>query len=102
MAESRNKPWYACTTKETIVKDADAHYYENGAGDYAPPLYDLLSALSYRHTSTHNGYIKASDTALLPYSGKFGEGYIFVTHHSPYRVLWKYFVKERVKNGKAN
>ena len=101
MAESRRKPWYACTTKETIKQDPAAVYYEDGAGDYAP-LYEPLLSLRYRHTSTHNGYIKRTDTALLPYSGKFGEGYIFVTYHSPYRVLWKYFVKERVKNGKTN
>lgn len=99
MTESRRKPWYGCTTKETIAQDPAALYYRNGACEYES-LYKLLAGLSRRHAATHNGYIKRSDVALLPYSGKFGEGLIFVRYYSPSRVLWTYYLKERVKDGK--
>ena len=101
MENSRLKPWYGCTTKETIQKDADARYYESGAGDVSGVLCQLMG-LKYRHTSTHNGYIPRNDSALLPYSGKFGEGFIYVTYHSPFRVLYKYFIMEGEKHGKRH
>ena len=93
MVSSREKPWYECTTKESIKQDPDARYYTNGRNDISAILVEIMG-LKYRHTSTHNGYLPRNDSALLPYHGKFGTGYIYVTYHSPFRVLYKYFIME--------
>lgn len=100
--KSRGKPWYNCTTKETILQDADARYYPRG--DLAnAEIIDILIAAGCKlyRTASHNGYISVRDLAILPYCGRYGSGYIIVRHKSEYRVTYYYFIKkEGVEDGK--
>lgn len=92
---SRVKPWYNCTTKETILQDADARYYPRGILVNAE-IIDILTASGCKlyRTASHNGYIPASDLAILPYCGRYGAGYIIVKHKSAFRVEYYYFIKK--------
>lgn len=102
--KSRVKPWYNCTTKETILQDVDAQYFINGRNDslLEKNIFDLFlfENCKIHRSASHNGYISKNDVALLPYNGRYGVGYILVMHKSAYRVFYVYFIKESVSDGK--
>lgn len=49
-------------------------------------IYDLTSSKSeykYHHTALTRGYVsRKSDGVVMPYKGKFGEGYKVLTHYN--------------------
>lgn len=58
---------------------------------------DELNSLGflYHHTSTRSGYVqKYRQSAILkPYSGRFGDGYMLLTHRGSKRVRCDYYIK---------
>lgn len=102
---NRYKDWYNCCTADRIKRDPEALYIRNFQAADLSGVLRCLQSCRYSHESTHNGYINAKDFALLPYIGRFGRGWIMVTHLTSYKVKFRYYIlskKEVNEHGKTN
>ena len=101
---SRRKTWYECTTENTIKADPEALYIKNFETSNLSGVLRCLHECRYSHSSIHNGYINQKDLALLPYTGRFGKGWIMVQHLSSFKVQYYYYLlqKEGKQHAKAN
>ena len=100
---SVNAPWAKnCTiTNIKATRGARLHGYPEtlyGRATVVGAQYDLLMrGYHFHHASTHNGYLPKYAFAVLPYCGKYGNGYIIVTPESNCKVNFRYFLTECAK-----
>lgn len=80
-------PWYKVCTANKIL----------AGGGFVGELANM--AIQPNHIclkiATHAGYLPRGVVGVMPYSGRYGDGYIVATHNSNTTVLWQYYINER-------
>lgn len=51
----------------------------------------------FARSATHNGYLPEWYVAVIPYSGRWGFGWIIATPHTYDKVEYRYYISERVR-----
>lgn len=91
-------PWFKNCTPSNIRLDAVAAYYDSM--EYYDVVRHYLIKMSncpYYKSATHNGYLPKGAFAILPYYGRFGEGWIIATPHSHDKVNFDYHIRKVAK-----
>ena len=100
---SVNAPWSKNCTVNAIraTRGAWLHTYPEtiyGRASIPAAQYDLLMrGYHFHHESSHNGYLPKYAFAVIPYCGKYGNGYIIVIPDTKCKVKFRYFLTEQAK-----
>lgn len=86
-------------TLPNIAKMKGAYYVPNSnARDYT--VYVTLvekrmirNGYRFKRASTHNGYLPPWYAAVIPYSGRWGVGFIVASHLTNNKVQYEYYIK---------
>ena len=91
-------PWFKNCTPHTIKGAEQTAYYDS------MEYYDVvrhyiinMSDCPYFKSATHNGYLPKGTFAILPYNGRYGEGWIIATPHSHDKVNFDYHIRKAAK-----
>ena len=91
-------PWFKNCTPQNIKMDVVATYYDSM--EYYEVVRHYLIKMSncpYFKSATHNGYLPKGAFAILPYNGRYGEGWIIATPHSHDKVNFDYHIRKAAK-----
>lgn len=90
--DKRIKPWESAITENNVC----------ASGGFISPLSMLetdtriiATRFPHRRESNRSGYIRPDMYALIPYSGRFGEGYIIATNRSKSSVHCEYYLDRK-------
>lgn len=96
--DTGKKPWESAITEKTVY----------ASGGFISPITKLEtdvgiieSRYPHHRESSRSGYLRQDVYALIPYSGRFGEGYIIATPRTASSVRCVYYL-DHGKRGADN
>ena len=88
-------PWFKnCTPQNIRAADQTAYYDSMEYYDVVRHYIINMSNCPYFKSATHNGYLPKGAFAILPYFGRYGEGWIIATPHSHDKVNFDYHIRK--------
>lgn len=91
-------PWFKnCTPQNIRAADKTAYYDSMEYYDVVRHYIINMSNCPYYKSATHNGYLPKGAFAILPYYGRYGEGWIIATPHSHDKVNFDYHIRKAAK-----
>lgn len=98
MKINNRQPWESALTEKTVKASggfiADVNMLETDTKI-------ISSRFPFVRESFRSGYLKQNNYALLPYSGRFGNGYIFAFPHTHSSVRCVYYLDRKQRAGGA-
>lgn len=98
--DNSKKPWESAITEKTVY----------ASGGFVSPLQFLETdaqliekRFPHKRESSRSGYLKQGVYALIPYTGRFGEGYILALPRTSSSVRCMYYLDHKQRgddNGK--
>lgn len=100
MKLNNKQPWESALTEKTVRASGGM---VSNINMLETDTKIIASRFPFMRESFRSGYLKQNNYALLPYSGRFGNGYILALHHTHSSVRCVYYLdREQRRGGVSN